>query len=139
MKDEKVKKEDDEDDVPEVESKLPIKSQRLIELIFNQNHFNSVLEGIGYNADKLPLGKLSKATLKQGFDHLNELASLIKHPNLAANKYQVSQAEVSLSSLILGVPSIFFDGCVLLVQDSHPMKLPCCSTDTLPLPLFFCE
>ena len=90
---EKVKNEDD--DVPEIKSKLPVKSQRLIELIFNQNHFNSVLEGIGYNADKLPLGKLSKTTLRQGFDHLNELASLIKHPSLAASKHDMAWDEVS--------------------------------------------
>lgn len=67
------------------------------ELIFNQNHFNAVLEHIGYNANKLPLGKLSKATLKQGFDHLNELASLIKHPALAQNNHGVDQREVSLN------------------------------------------
>ena len=91
----KVKDEED-DDAPDVESELPIQTQRLVELIFNQNHFNSVLEGIGYNANKLPLGKLSKATLKQGFDHLNELASLIKHPSLASNKYNTTQQEVSI-------------------------------------------
>lgn len=84
---------DEEDDQPQLESKLPRQTQRLMELIFNQNHFNAVLEGIGYNANKLPLGKLSKATLKQGFEHLNELASLIKHPSLAQNKYSTSQQE----------------------------------------------
>ena len=91
-----VKKEEDDEDAPKIESKLPKQTQRLMELIFNQNHFNAVLESIGYNANKLPLGKLSKATLKQGFDHLNELASLIKHPALAQNKYGVDQQEVSL-------------------------------------------
>lgn len=91
-----VEKEEDDDDVG-VESKLPRQTQRLVELIFNQNHFNSVLESIGYNADKLPLGKLSQATLKQGFEHLQELAALIRHPGLAQNKYQVSQKEVSRS------------------------------------------
>ena len=89
------KKEESDDEDEKIESKLPKQTQRLIELIFNQNHFNAVLEGIGYNANKLPLGKLSKATLKEGFGHLQELASLIKHPNLAANKYQMSQKEVS--------------------------------------------
>ncbi|KAL8689027.1 MAG: hypothetical protein Q9218_005205 [Villophora microphyllina] len=88
-----VKQEGGNDEDKKVESKLPKQLQRLVELIFNQSHFNSVLENIGYNADKLPLGKLSKATLKQGFDYLNELASLIKHPALAQNKYQCSQAE----------------------------------------------
>ncbi|KAL8692006.1 MAG: hypothetical protein Q9218_002877 [Villophora microphyllina] len=68
--------------------------QRLVELIFNQSHLNSVLENIGYNADKLPLRKFLKATLKQGFDYLNKLASLIKHPALAQNKYKCSQSEV---------------------------------------------
>lgn len=92
-----VKKEEDRDDdekKPIVESKLPRQTQRLMELIFNQNHFNAVLEQIGYNANKLPLGKLSKNTLKQGFEHLHELASLIKHPSLAQNKYSLSQKEV---------------------------------------------
>ena len=92
--DDGVKKEEDDEDAPKVDSKLPRQTQRLMELIFNQNHFNAVLESIGYNANKLPLGKLSKATLKQGFDHLNELASLIKHPNLAQNKYGIDQKEV---------------------------------------------
>ena len=77
-----------------VKSELPVQTQRLMELIFNENHFNSVLEEIGYNADKLPLGKLGKSTLKKGFEHLRELASLIKHPSLAQNKYQISQKEV---------------------------------------------
>ena len=94
---EDVKKEEDKEDAPIIESKLPRQTQRLIELIFNQNHFNAVLESIGYNANKLPLGKLSKATLKQGFDHLNELASLIKHPSLARDKYGVDQFEVRLA------------------------------------------
>ena len=93
-----IKQEDDDNDekTEKAKSELPIQTQRLMELIFNQNHFNSVLEQIGYNADKLPLGKLGKSTLKKGFEHLKELASLIKHPNLAQNKYGISQREVSL-------------------------------------------
>lgn len=92
-----VKKEEDDDDTAagkdEVESKLPIATQRLVELIFNENHFNSVLENIGYNSDKLPLGKLGKPTLKKGFELLKEIASLIKHPKLAQNKHQMDQRE----------------------------------------------
>ena len=94
-----VKREDADDE--QTDSKLPRQTQRLIELIFNQNHFNAVLESIGYNANKLPLGKLSKTTLKQGFEHLQELASLIKHPSLSQNKYGTSQKEVSRSVLFL--------------------------------------
>ena len=36
------KEEDDEDSKEKVASKLPIQTQRLMELIFNENHFNSV-------------------------------------------------------------------------------------------------
>jgi poly [ADP-ribose] polymerase 2/3/4 len=54
---------------------------------------NHSLEDIGYNKDRLPLGKLGKNTLKEGFKHLQELASLIKHPSLAQNKYGMTQEQ----------------------------------------------
>lgn len=94
--DDDVKKEvkDEDDDAAGIVSSLPTATQRLVELIFNENHFNSVLENIGYNQDKLPLGKLGKSTIKKGFEHLKELSSLIRHPSLAQNKYQQSQSEV---------------------------------------------
>ena len=75
-------------------SKLPELVQRLVELIFNETYFNTVLENIGYNNDKVPLGKLGKSTLTKGFDHLKELESLIKYPSLAQEKYHVDQQEV---------------------------------------------
>ncbi|KAI0471792.1 PARP-domain-containing protein [Xylariaceae sp. FL0804] len=75
-------------------SELDFPTQRLMELIFNENHFNSVLEEIGYNKDKLPLGKLGKPMLKSGFEQLKELSSLIKHPSLAQNKYGRGREEV---------------------------------------------
>ncbi|KAH9904763.1 PARP-domain-containing protein [Xylariomycetidae sp. FL2044] len=77
-----------------VKSELDMPTQRLMELIFNENHFNSVLEEIGYNKDKLPLGKLGKSTLQTGFEQLKELSSLIKHPSLAQNKYGRDREEV---------------------------------------------
>jgi len=83
----------DEDEQTGPKSKLAMPVQRLVELIFNESHFNSVLENIGYNNNKLPLGKLSKATLTKGFEALKELASLIKHPKLAQDKYNMSQGE----------------------------------------------
>lgn len=55
-----------------------------------------MLEEIGYNKDKLPLGKLSKTTLKAGFEQLRELASLVKHPSLAKNKYNRDRKEVDV-------------------------------------------
>ncbi|TKA67869.1 hypothetical protein B0A55_08409 [Friedmanniomyces simplex] len=89
-----VKKEDDDhESKDQVESKLPKQTQRLMNLIFDEQHFNSVLENIGYNNEKLPLGKLGKSTIQKGFEHLQELSSLIRHPSLAQNKYHISQRE----------------------------------------------
>lgn len=92
---------DSEDDAAtggnDVQSTLDLPTQRLMELIFNENHFNAALEDIGYNKDKLPLGKLSKSTLKTGFEQLKEIASLVKHPSLAQNKYQRPRKDVSQS------------------------------------------
>ena len=39
------------------------------------------------------MGKLGKSTIQKGFEHLQELSSLIRHPSLAQNKYQTSQRE----------------------------------------------
>ena len=46
--DEPEVKDEEDDDNNKVKSKLPLASQRLIELIFNENHFNAALEDIGY-------------------------------------------------------------------------------------------
>ncbi len=125
--DEPVKKEEDENE-PQIGSKLPRQTQRLMELIFNQNHFNAVLEGIGYNANKLPLGKLSKSTLKQGFEHLHELASLIKHPSLAGSKYDTTQQEVSSKSLCTSLPKTK----LLSSAKMRYFPIALCSVEILP-------
>lgn len=85
-----------------VESKLPIPVQKLMQLIFNRDTFDNTLEAIGYNANKLPLGKLSKTTLKTGFEHLQELSNLITDTNRAQSFHGVSRHEVS--SLLVRLP-----------------------------------
>lgn len=66
-----------------------------------------MLEEIGYNQDKLPLGKLSKSTLRTGFEQLRELASLVKHPSLAKNKYNKDRKEVSRSFVAVNITNRF--------------------------------
>src|ERR1700761_845611 len=51
-------------------SKLPPSVQNLMELIFNKQYFKEVMADLEYDADKLPLGKLSKRTLEQGYTAL---------------------------------------------------------------------
>jgi poly [ADP-ribose] polymerase len=61
-------------------STLPLPVQNLMELIFNQQYMKDVLATLEYDVDKLPLGKLSKRTLEQGYQALkvrNEVSSFV--------------------------------------------------------------
>jgi poly [ADP-ribose] polymerase len=62
---------------PPAASKLPGPVQRLMELIFNKQYFDQTMADFDYDANKMPLGKLSKKTLKRGYETLKELAAAI--------------------------------------------------------------
>lgn len=130
-----VKKEGHDEEYADVApSKLPMATQRLMELIFNQNHFNSVLESIGYNQDKLPLGKLGKSTLKQGFEHLRELASLIKHPALAQDKYGIDQRDAIedfSNQYYSTIPHVFGRNRAPLINNDDLLRREVAMLDTL--------
>ena len=53
-----------------VQSKLELPVQQLMELIFNAQFFKEVMAEMNYDVDKLPLGKLSKRTIEQGYEQL---------------------------------------------------------------------
>jgi poly [ADP-ribose] polymerase len=61
--------------------------RHLMELIFNQQYFAQTMTDLNYDANKLPLGKLSKATINRGFQALKDLAALLDDPSLAATLY----------------------------------------------------
>jgi poly [ADP-ribose] polymerase 2/3/4 len=81
-----------EDDEPpkRVESKLPDRVQLLMQLIFNQQYFAASMAAMDYDANKLPLGKLSKRTLMAGYERLKEIAELLADPSLAQSRHQTS-------------------------------------------------
>ncbi|ETI23630.1 hypothetical protein G647_05432 [Cladophialophora carrionii CBS 160.54] len=81
-----VPDQDDADEEEQVlaESKLDPPVQRLMELIFNVQFFNATMAELDYDANKMPLGKLSKKTLLKGYEVLKDLASLVADPTLAA-------------------------------------------------------
>jgi len=56
------------------ESKLDKRVQELIKLIFNMKMMQQQMTEIGYDAKKLPLGKLSKETIKKGYEVLKKIA-----------------------------------------------------------------
>lgn len=64
--------------------------QKLMQLIFNLQYFNATMSDLNYDANKLPLGKLSKATITRGFQALKDLSALIDDPSLAASTYGVA-------------------------------------------------
>lgn len=52
--------------------------QKLISLIFDVTIMNNTMKEIGYDAKKMPLGKLGEGTIKQAYTVLNNLTEAIK-------------------------------------------------------------
>ncbi|KAJ6129548.1 hypothetical protein N7512_002328 [Penicillium capsulatum] len=88
---ESVKQEPSEEK-PGAESTLSKPIQNLMKFIFNPEHFQNAMASMSYDAQKLPLGKLSERTLKRGFSLLKELAELISAPDLADSRYDMGYA-----------------------------------------------
>ncbi|KXX76020.1 Poly [ADP-ribose] polymerase 2 [Madurella mycetomatis] len=61
--------------------------QHLMKLIFNPQYFADAMSSLNYDANKLPLGKLSKATITRGFQALKDLSALIDDPAQATSTY----------------------------------------------------
>ena len=76
--------------VKRAESALAKPVQRLMELIFNQQYFADTMRELDYDANKLPLGKLSKRTLERGFEILKELGELLMDPSVADSKHNMT-------------------------------------------------
>ncbi|MCJ1433535.1 hypothetical protein MMC27_002898 [Xylographa pallens] len=78
------------------ESTLAPQVQSLMRFIFNQDFFVNTMAAMSYDANKLPLGKLSKRTLKSGFEALKELAELLSNPSLADEVHNMSYTDAIL-------------------------------------------
>ncbi len=84
---------------------LPLPVQNLMELIFNKQYFAATMSDLNYDANKLPLGKLSKSTISRGFQALKDLSALIDDPSLAQPTYNLGYASAveRLSNLYYSV------------------------------------
>ncbi|KFY23783.1 hypothetical protein V493_05637 [Pseudogymnoascus sp. VKM F-4281 (FW-2241)] len=78
-------KNEPQDELMIPESTLHPATQQLMGLIFNQQYFDATMSDLNYDANKLPLGKLSKATISRGFQTLKDLGALLDDPSLAAS------------------------------------------------------
>ncbi|XP_022104043.1 poly [ADP-ribose] polymerase 3-like [Acanthaster planci] len=65
-------------------SKLDMPTQKLLDLIFDNNMFQEQMENFELDVKKMPLGKLSKAQLAKGFEALEEIETAIN--SKASNK-----------------------------------------------------
>ncbi|KAL9133352.1 MAG: hypothetical protein Q9175_005473 [Cornicularia normoerica] len=79
--------------VKRADSALPKSVQRLMGLIFNQQFFADTMRELDYDANKLPLGKLSKRTLERGFEILRDHGELLMDPAVADNKHNMTWPE----------------------------------------------
>ncbi len=58
-------------------SKLDSRTQDLVKLIFNMDMMKQQMVEIGYDAKKMPLGKLSKDTIKKGYEVLKRISDVL--------------------------------------------------------------
>ncbi|KAJ3386583.1 Poly [ADP-ribose] polymerase 2 [Lobulomyces angularis] len=56
------------------DSKLDVKIQNLMKMIFNVDLMKEAMVEVGYDANKMPLGKLSKDTILKGYSTLKEIS-----------------------------------------------------------------
>jgi len=57
-----------------VQSKMDAGLQKLINLIFDVNIMNNTMKEIGYDAKKMPLGRLGDSTIKEAYGVLSKLS-----------------------------------------------------------------
>jgi poly [ADP-ribose] polymerase 2/3/4 len=108
-----------------MESKLPKAVQDLISFIFNTEMFNEAMAAMDYDAHKMPLGKLSKRTLTQGYEILKEIAALIGDHSLAQSQYgqTIGHALEDLSNRYFStIPHSFGRNRPPVIQDDRLMK-----------------
>ncbi|PVG00709.1 PARP-domain-containing protein [Serendipita vermifera] len=81
-----IKLKDDEEDVIIPDSKLEPEIQGFCNMIFSSDLMSAALSSMNYDANKLPLGNLSKNTILRGFAALKEIAEVLDSPNGAKSK-----------------------------------------------------
>eukprot|EP00842_Homolaphlyctis_polyrhiza_P005500 jgi/Hompol1/5951/HPOL_001834-RA len=83
--------------IPPSKLKKPVKE--LMNLIFNMDMYNSQMAEIGYDAKKMPLGKLSKANIQKGYDVLTKIADVLQSTT-ATNRSQLERLSSDFYTII---------------------------------------
>jgi len=95
-----------------------------MELIFNEQYFAATMESLNYDSNKLPLGKLSKATITRGFQALKDLSALLDDSSLADGYgLSVRDATEHLSNLYYSfIPHAFGRNHPPIISQTHQLK-----------------
>ena len=119
------KKETRKEDVRKVECTLPLPTQQLMELIFNDGYFSAAMEAMNYDKNKLPLGKLSKRTLQQGYQALKDLSEILgDSENLGNRDPEERQRIMELSNLYYSlIPHAFGRHVPPVIRTVEMLKL----------------
>lgn len=90
----------------------------LMKLIFNQSYFDATMTALNYDANKLPLGKLSKGTIARGFQALKDLSVLLDNTD-AESREEIER----LSNLFYSViPHAFGRDRPPVIRDNALLK-----------------
>ncbi|UKZ93532.1 uncharacterized protein TrAFT101_008446 [Trichoderma asperellum] len=119
-----VKKEEG-DEIKIADCTLQPEVKSLMELIFNQQYFQATMTALNYDANKLPLGKLSKTTITRGFQQLKDLAALIDDSTIARDKYGMTMADATemLSNMYYSIiPHAFGRNRPPIIRDNALLK-----------------
>ncbi|KAJ6260524.1 hypothetical protein Dda_4750 [Drechslerella dactyloides] len=73
--DEEKKPKDEPDET--IESKLPAETQTIVHLIFNKQFMQESMANLNYDSKKLPLGRLNKNTILQGYNQLKAISEAL--------------------------------------------------------------
>ncbi|KAF8949348.1 Poly [ADP-ribose] polymerase 2 [Haplosporangium gracile] len=82
------------------ESKLHPKVQDLVSMIFNTKMMDQQMIELDYDAKKMPLGKLAKATILGGYEVLKKIAEIIDKPRTTAITRQLQELSSDFYTVI---------------------------------------
>ncbi|CAK9212976.1 unnamed protein product [Sphagnum troendelagicum] len=80
--------------------KLDMRVHEFISLICNIDMMQNMMTEIGYDARKMPLGKLSKSTILKGYEVLKRLASSLENPNYTERNGSLLQLSSEFYTII---------------------------------------
>lgn len=117
-------KDEEADDYKPPQCTLSAPVKELMELIFNQQYFAAAMSDLNYDANKLPLGKLSKATIMKGFQALKDLSAVLDDNSLAVNHgTSFPDAVENLSNLFYSfIPHNFGRNRPPVIRDQNMVK-----------------